>query len=487
MPRKKKAAQPADSQESRTVTIYAEILQPTDSAVLIRCGESELWLPLSQIPDFNAERGDTNVEIAIPEWLAEEKGLFTTIVADLQGPKLRVGSFAAGSVVLKEGGEFVLDMKEEPGNEARVTLPHKEIFAAIKPGDDLLLNDGNIVLTVKSCDAASAVTEVKVGGELSSHKGVNLPNIKLPISAITEKDRSDLEFALEMGVDWVCLSFVQSADDVRAAKALIGDRALIISKLEKPSAIVELEDIIKLSDGIMVARGDLGVECPLQTVPVLQKKIVNACRKYARPVIVATQMLESMIEKPTPTRAEVSDVATAVYDGADAVMLSAETAAGKYPVEAVKMMNKIITQVEADPLFFQYMKNLQSVSCCMGEADSITYAASEISKVLKNVKAVVTYTSSGRTTFLVSRERPDIPIVAVTPNIKVARQLGLVWGARRFINESTFQSFDRFEDVAKTVALASGAANKGDHIIITGGFPPGVKGRTNMLHTVYID
>ena len=401
--------------------------------------------------------------------LAEEKGLFTTIVADLQGPKLRVGSFAAGSVVLKEGGEFVLDMKEEPGNEARVTLPHKEIFAAIKPGDDLLLNDGNIVLTVKSCDAASAVTEVKVGGELSSHKGVNLPNIKLPISAITEKDRSDLEFALEMGVDWVCLSFVQSADDVRAAKALIGDRALIISKLEKPSAIVELEDIIKLS------------------VPVLQKKIVNACRKYARPVIVATQMLESMIEKPTPTRAEVSDVATAVYDGADAVMLSAETAAGKYPVEAVKMMNKIITQVEADPLFFQYMKNLQSVSCCMGEADSITYAASEISKVLKNVKAVVTYTSSGRTTFLVSRERPDIPIVAVTPNIKVARQLGLVWGARRFINESTFQSFDRFEDVAKTVALASGAANKGDHIIITGGFPLGVKGRTNMLHTVYID
>lgn len=419
--------------------------------------------------------------------LAEEKGLFTTIVADLQGPKLRVGSFAAGSVVLKEGGEFVLDMKEEPGNEARVTLPHKEIFAAIKPGDDLLLNDGNIVLTVKSCDAASAVTEVKVGGELSSHKGVNLPNIKLPISAITEKDRSDLEFALEMGVDWVCLSFVQSADDVRAAKALIGDRALIISKLEKPSAIVELEDIIKLSDGIMVARGDLGVECPLQTVPVLQKKIVNACRKYARPVIVATQMLESMIEKPTPTRAEVSDVATAVYDGADAVMLSAETAAGKYPVEAVKMMNKIITQVEADPLFFQYMKNLQSVSCCMGEADSITYAASEISKVLKNVKAVVTYTSSGRTTFLVSRERPDIPIVAVTPNIKVARQLGLVWGARRFINESTFRSFDRFEDVAKTVALASGAANKGDHIIITGGFPLGVKGRTNMLHTVYID
>ncbi len=418
--------------------------------------------------------------------LSEEKGLFTAIIADLQGPKLRVGVFANGSVVLKEGQQFVLDMKDEPGTAERVTLPHREIFATVKPGDELLLNDGNIVLEVESCDACHAVTKVKVGGELSGHKGVNLPNIKLPISAITEKDKDDLRFALDMGVDWVCLSFVQSAEDVRAARELINGRALIISKLEKPSAIAELEEIIRLSDGIMVARGDLGVECPLQTVPVLQKKIIHACRKYARPVIVATQMLESMIEKPTPTRAEVSDVATAVYDGADAVMLSAETAAGKYPVEAVKMMNKTITQVEADPLFFQYMKNLQPVSCCMGEADSITYAASEISKVLPNVKAVITYTSSGRTTFLVSRERPDIPIIAVTPDVKVAHQLGIVWGARRFINESTFQSFDRFEDVAKSVALASGAAKKGDHIIITGGFPLGVKGRTNMLHTVYI-
>lgn len=418
--------------------------------------------------------------------LSEEKGLFTAIIADLQGPKLRVGVFANGSVVLKEGQQFVLDMKDEPGTAERVTLPHREIFAAVKPGDELLLNDGNIVLEVESCDACHAVTKVKVGGELSGHKGVNLPNIKLPISAITEKDKDDLRFALDMGVDWVCLSFVQSAEDVRAARELINGRALIISKLEKPSAIAELEEIIRLSDGIMVARGDLGVECPLQTVPVLQKKIIHACRKYARPVIVATQMLESMIEKPTPTRAEVSDVATAVYDGADAVMLSAETAAGKYPVEAVKMMNKTITQVEADPLFFQYMKNLQPVSCCMGEADSITYAASEISKVLPNVKAVITYTSSGRTTFLVSRERPDIPIIAVTPDVKVAHQLGIVWGARRFINESTFQSFDRFEDVAKSVALASGVAKKGDHIIITGGFPLGVKGRTNMLHTVYI-
>ena len=419
--------------------------------------------------------------------LSAEKGLFTSVIADLQGPKLRVGVFAEGKIELKEGQEFVLDMQDKLGDGHRVTLPHKEIFEAIKVGDELLLNDGNIVLEIKSCTKDSAVTVVKVGGILSSHKGVNLPNIKLPISAITEKDRKDLEFALQLGVDWVCLSFVQSAEDVKEARSLIGDRALIISKLEKPSAILELEDIIKLSDGIMVARGDLGVECPLQTVPMLQKRIVNACRKYARPVIVATQMLESMIEKPTPTRAEVSDVATAVYDGADAVMLSAETAAGKYPIEAVKMMNKIITQVESDPLFFQYMKNLQPVSCCMGEADSITYAATEVSKVLKNIKAVITYTTSGRTTFLISRERPSIPIIAVTPNVKVARQLGLVWGARRFVNETDFGSFELFEDVAKSVALESGTAGHGDHIIITGGFPLGVSGRTNILHTVYID
>ena len=419
--------------------------------------------------------------------LAEEKGLFTTIVADLQGPKLRVGSFATGSVVLKEGGEFVLDMKEEPGNEARVTLPHKEIFAAIKPGDDLLLNDGNIVLTVKSCDAASAVTEVKVGGELSSHKGVNLPNIKLPISAITEKDRSDLEFALEMGVDWVCLSFVQSADDVRAAKALIGDRALIISKLEKPSAIVELEDIIKLSDGIMVARGDLGVECPLPTVPVLQKRIVTACRKYARPVIIATQMLESMIKAPTPTRAEVSDVATAVYDGADTVMLSAETAAGAYPVEAVKMMNSVITQVESDPLFFKLMENSRLNNCCSGEADSITFAASDISSILKKVACIVTYTSSGLTTFLTARERPNLPILAITSEPKVADRLGIVWGAKSFVNKESFKSFDKIEDIAVKIAVENGFARSGDHIIITAGFPLGKKGRTNMLHTVYVE
>ena len=389
---------------------------------------------------FNFSHGthkEHKQRLSVVRKLAKQKGRYIAVVADMQGPKLRVGEFKDKKVVLEEGQQFVLDMKNELGTKERVTLPHKEIFAAIKVGDELLLNDGNIVLKIKSKTATSAITTVKVGGELSSHKGVNLPNIKLPISAITEKDKEDLKFALKLGVDWVCLSFVQSVEDVRMAKKLIGDKAMIISKLEKPSAIEELDEIIHLSDAIMVARGDLGVECPLQTVPVLQKKIVNACRKFARPVIVATQMLESMIEKPTPTRAEVSDVATAVYDGCDAVMLSAETAVGKYPVEAVKMMGKIITQVESDPLFFQNIKKNQGASLCIGEEDSIAYAANEISKVLK-VAAVVTYTTSGKTTFLIARERPSTPIIALTLDEKVACKVALVWGARPVVKKSHF-------------------------------------------------
>ena len=378
-------------------------------------------------------------------------------------------------------------MVHEPGDESRVELPHKEIFEALKAGEKLLLNDGNIALLVKECDKDRAVTEVLVGGPLSGHKGVNLPNIKLPISAITEKDRDDLEFALKLGFDWISLSFVQSANDVREAKELIGDRAWIISKLEKPSAIDDLEEIIKLSDGIMVARGDLGVECPLPTVPVLQKRIVSACRKYARPVIVATQMLESMIKAPTPTRAEVSDVATAVYDGADTVMLSAETAAGAYPVEAVKMMNSVITQVEADPLFFRLMENSRLHNCCFGEADSITFAASDISSILDKVACIVTYTSSGLTTFLTARERPNLPILAITSEPKVADRLGIVWGAKSFVNKESFKSFDKIEDIAVKIAVENGFARSGDHIIITAGFPLGKKGRTNMLHTVYVE
>ncbi len=418
--------------------------------------------------------------------LSEAKGRHITLIADMQGPKLRVGEFKDGAIDLKEGQEFVLDLEKKLGDEERVTLPHPEIFKAVKPKDMLLLNDGNIRLKVIKCDSKHIWTKVVVGGKLSSHKGVNLPNITLPISAITEKDKEDLKFALKLGFDWISLSFIQKADDVRQARKLIGDKAWIISKLEKPSAITELDDIIQLSDGIMVARGDLGVECPIQQVPVLQKKIVTACRKYNRPVIIATQMLESMINNPSPTRAEASDVATAVYDGADTVMLSAESAAGKYPVEAVKMMKDIITEVESDPLFYRMMDSQRIHPSCVGESDSITIAASDISGVLKNVAAIVTYTSSGLTTFLTARERPNLPILAITPDITVARRLGIVWGAKSFVNKKSFSSYDKIEEIAVKIAVENGFAKSGDHIIITAGFPLGKKGRTNMLHTVYI-
>ena len=424
--------------------------------------------------------------IKIIRSLEKEKGRLISILADLQGPKLRVGNFKEDKVLLKEGQKFTLDLDNTPGDETRVCLPHKEIFEALKPGEILLVNDGYIALKVESCNKKSAVTTVKVGGYISSHKGVNLPNTKLNISAITEKDKEDLKFALKNGVDWIGLSFVQKAEDVREIKKMVNGKARVISKLEKPSAIDDLENIIKESDGIMVARGDLGVECPIQVVPVLQKKIVKLCRLYARPVIIATQMLESMIVNPTPTRAEVSDVATAVYDGADAVMLSAETAAGKYPVQAVKMMHSIVKQVEDDPLFFELMNNSRNVPCKATEADAITFAASELAGVLKNVRAIVSYSSSGFTTFLTARERPALPILALSPDIKVARQMVLVWGVKPYVNKESFKKFNNVEDCAVKYVKEAGLAEAGDHIIITAGFPLNVKGRTNMLHTVYV-
>ena len=417
--------------------------------------------------------------------ISRQKNRYITIVADLQGPKLRVGHFKDGKVTLKAGQQFILDLDETLGDETRVNLPHKEIFAAIKQGDVLLLNDGNISLEILSVTENQAITKVKVGGILSDHKGVNLPNITLPISALTEKDRKDLAFALDLGVDWISLSFVQKSQDVIEARELINGRALIMSKLEKPSAIDELEEIVKLSDGVMVARGDLGVECPLHMVPVLQKKILSVCRKYSRPAVVATQMLESMIEMSTPTRAEVSDVATAVYEGADTVMLSAETAVGKYPEQTVKMMHNIIEQVEQDDSFFICMsedeRDIQKTQT-MG----ITYAANELAQVLPDVSAIVTYTASGFTTYSMAKERPDVPIIAITPSVKVAQRLGIVWGVHCYVNEEVFQSFELIEGNAAQYVKENGYGKSGDLIIVTAGYPFGKAGMTNLLHTIKI-
>ncbi|MFI3241023.1 MAG: pyruvate kinase [Alphaproteobacteria bacterium] len=418
--------------------------------------------------------------------IEKERNIKIGILADLQGPKLRVGDMA-DNTILVEGREFVLDMKSEIGNAQRAQLPHKEIFKALKVGDDLLLNDGNLSLrVVETNNKDYAKTVVKVGGKLTSKKGVNLPNTKLDINAITPKDEADLEFALKCGVDYVGLSFVQHSDDVRYARKLINGKAWIISKLEKPSALEELSEIVALSDGIMVARGDLGVECPVYSVPVLQKRIVAECRKQGRPVIVATQMLESMIEAPTPTRAEVSDIATAVYSGVDTVMLSAETAAGKYPVQAVSMMKKIIKSVESDSHCRDSWDSSKTKPKNISQSDSITYAATKISEVLTNVKAIVTFTSSGSTTLLAARERPCLPVIAITPNDEVARKMSLVWGVNSYINRHLYKSLEKAQSVAIKTIVDNGYAKSGDHIIITFGFPLNQVGLTNMLHTVQI-
>lgn len=416
--------------------------------------------------------------------VSKRKNVHTTIVADLQGPKLRIGLFKNGKVTLKAGQTFTLDMKKEDGDENRVTLPHKEIFEALKVGDKLLVNDGNIILRVLKCDAKAAVTEVEVGGVISGHKGVNLPNSSLNISPLTPKDLDDLEFVLKLGVDCVCLSFVQRASDIKEARKIIGKKAWIISKLEKPQVMDELDAIVKASDMVMVARGDLGVECPIVTVPVLQKKIEAKCRLYGKPVIVATQMLESMISAPMPTRAEVSDVATAVYDGCDVVMLSAETAAGNYPVETVKTMRGVIENVEADPRYFESVNRFCEMAFYSNESHAITHAASEVVRTMNKVACVATFSVSGATTLLMAQERPQLPIMSINPTAEIARKMNLVWGVKPFIDKKVFESFDNIETVSRGFARISGLAKTGEHIVVTAGYPFGKAGITNVLHIV---
>ncbi|NNK77375.1 MAG: pyruvate kinase, partial [Litoreibacter sp.] len=335
------------------------------------------------------------------------------ILADLQGPKLRVGAFASGAEELSVGQDFRLDLDPAEGDATRVQLPHEEIFAALEPGASLLVNDGKIRLMVKACGPDFADCEVTVGGTISNNKGVNVPDVILPLAALSDKDRKDLEFVCELGIDWLALSFVQRAEDVEEGRKLAAGRAAIMSKIEKPAAVKAFEEILDASDGIMVARGDLGVELPIQNVPPIQKRMIRKCRAVAKPVIVATQMLESMIDSPMPTRAEVSDVATAIYEGTDAIMLSAESAAGSFPVEAVQTMNDVAIEVESD-------RNYQSIIAAQREgerktiADAIVVAAREIAETT-DIKAICCFTQSGTTAELVARERPHVPIIALTP------------------------------------------------------------------------
>ena len=349
------------------------------------------------------------------------------ILADLQGPKLRVGVFADREVRLHAGAKFRLDLSDVPGDENRVPLPHPEIFAALEPDTDLLLDDGKVRLRVESCGPDFAETRVITGGKISNHKGVNVPQAIMNVSPLTPKDRADLDFALANNVDWIALSFVQRPEDLIEARRLIQDKCGILAKLEKPSAIDSLEKIVDLSDAIMVARGDLGVEIPAEDVPPLQKAIIRACRRTGTPVVVATQMLDSMVKAPTPTRAEASDVATAVYDGVDAVMLSAESAVGDYPVESVQMMDRIIRRVERDPLYSGIMR-ADTYTGGSATADAITAAARQSANAMQ-AAAIVTFTASGSTTLRAARERPEVPILSLTPDKRIARKLAIAWGA----------------------------------------------------------
>ena len=415
--------------------------------------------------------------------IERETGRPIAVLLDLQGPKLRVGTFAHGPVELSAGAAFRLDMDPTPGDATRAPLLHPEIFAALKPDTDLLLDDGKIRLRVESYGRDFAATRVTMGGLLSDRKGVNVPGVILPISIITEKDRKDLEFGLELGVDWIALSFVQRPQDLEEARALIKGRAAIMSKLEKPAAVECLDEIVALSDGVMVARGDLGVELPAEHVPPIQKRMVRACRKAGKPVIVATQMLDSMVNSPVPTRAEASDVATAVYDGADAVMLSAESASGKYPVEAVQMMNRIITQVESDP----HYRDVIEASHTPAEAtvpDAIFCGMRRVAGLLR-VAATVTYTSSGYSTLRAARERPSAPIVSLTPDIRTARRLALAWGVHSVHTHDVKDVPEMVANACQT-ALREEFARPGDTIVIAAGMPFGIAGNTNLLRVAQI-
>jgi pyruvate kinase len=386
--------------------------------------------------------------------LEREAGHPIGVLMDLQGPKLRVGQFAGGKVELAPGARFRLDLDAAPGDAARAPLPHPEVFAALNPGTELLLDDGKLRLRVESCGPDHAETEVVTGGPLSDRKGVNVPGVVLPISPLTEKDRRDLSFGLDLGVDWVGLSFVQRPEDVDEARQLIGERAAIMIKIEKPAAITQLRELVERSDAAMVARGDLGVE-------MAPEEVIRACRLAGKPVVVATQMLDSMVHAPAPTRAEASDVATAVYDGADAIMLSAESAAGDYPVESVDMMDRIARTPEPTA------------------PDAISAAAAQVATTLR-LAAIVSYTTSGSTALRAARERPDVPILVLTSKIETARRLAVIWGAH-CVQTADVSSFTEMVSKACDIARHEGLARIGDQLVVTAGVPFGTPGKTNVL------
>ena len=404
-------------------------------------------------------------------------------LVDLQGPKLRIGTFQVDMVRLEKGATFMLDSDPAAGNGERVHVPHPEVLASLERGHRLLLDDGRIRLVIIETSPSRVVTEVEVGGKLTARKGLNLPDTLIAMPALTPKDYKDLEAALDADIDWVALSFIQRPEDIAAAKKITRGRAGVMAKIEKPQAVGWLADIIEAADALMVARGDLGVEMPLERVPGVQKQITRAARRAGKPVVVATQMLESMITSPMPTRAEVSDVATAIFEGVDAVMLSAESASGQFPVEAVGTMNRIAEAVERDPTYRSVIHAQRTEPERTG-ADAIAAAARQIAETL-DLSAVVSWTSSGSTAYRVARERPDMSIVVISPKAEIARRLALVWGVHCVVGDEAHDQDDMVDRACRT-AFAEGFARAGDRIIIVAGLPLGMPGATNMVQIAYV-
>jgi pyruvate kinase len=415
--------------------------------------------------------------------LAEDVGRPVGILADLQGPKIRLGRLPGGKRVLKEGERVRLVLEDTSDDPHDIPIPHPEIFQAIEQKHALLIDDGRVRLRLLRRADAEAEAVVEVGGEITDRKGVNMPDALLPLSAITPKDRADLDAALGLGIDWIALSFVQRPEDVAELKKIVAGRAGVLAKIEKPKALKNLDTILEHADALMVARGDLGVEMPLEAVPGLQKRIIRAARKAGKPVVVATQMLESMIAAPTPTRAEVSDVAEAVFEGADAVMLSAESAVGSYPVQAVAMMDRIAASVEGDPLYRSIIE-AQRGTPERTSADAIMAAVHEVTETIE-ARAIVTWTKSGITAMRAARERSAAPIIAPTPSLAVARRLTLLWGTHSIVAQD-IRDFDGMVRRACEIARQEGFAEPGERIVVTAGVPLGTTGATNMLRVAHV-
>ena len=465
---------------SRKVKILATLGPASSDPDIIR----RLMVAGADAFRINMSHGDHKTKAKLVEAIrALEKEFHrpSTILFDLQGPKLRVGHFAGGRTVLEKGKRFIFDHDAKAGDSSRVQLPHAELFQSVKPGARILIDDGKVRLNVLEAGEAQIVSEVRVGGAVSDNKGVNVPDVVVPIPALTDKDREDLQFALDQRTDWIALSFVQRPEDVAEARSLIGERAALLAKIEKPAAIDRLNDIIALADAVMVARGDLGVELPPEDVPPLQNKIVACARQFGKPVVVATQMLESMVTSPTPTRAEVSDVATAIYDGADAVMLSAESATGQYPCEAVQMMDRIANSVERDPSY-QARVHFTQTRLEPTTADALAGSARQIAQTV-SATAMVCYTSSGATARRIARERPPVPLLAMSPSQHTARRMGLLWGVHA-VHSRDVGSFEEMVEKGKRMALRHKIASGGDRIVLMAGIPFGTAGSTNVLHVV---